>query len=263
MLTAGTSASSSTRGDSTSSMLRRRGLLHASARSGSRCAGSCRPPRRIREPRSRSSGSRLGRLRTAYRKRLGRASCGAGGTRGDETGMTAEPPQSADRLPAPAGGRSSSPPSTGSASRFPGAPGGGRARPAGSSASAAERRVVDRFHRLFYEARDHVDRTHWLARASSSATFPTSGRYRRSLVDTRLDLIVVDGKSYLGGSARYLASLCDSSHTAWIVRFDPWSPPRPGRPEHERITYLEGSSTKRRVVGADRRARRSRRARHG
>ena len=82
----------------------------------------------------------------------------------------------------------------------------------------------------------------------------TSGRTRRSS-STRPDLIVETG-TYLGGSAFYLAGICDLLGHGKIVTVDISAPP--GRPRHRRITYLQGSSTDPGIV--DRVARSARRA---
>ncbi len=108
-----------------------------------------------------------------------------------------------------------------------------------------EQRIVDRFHRLFYDRLETTwTDTHWLGTGVLKCPFDLWA-YQEVLVDTRPDLIVETG-TYLGGSARYLASMCDLLSHGEIVTID--LEPRAGRPEHERITYLEGSSTSDEIV---------------
>jgi cephalosporin hydroxylase len=64
--------------------------------------------------------------------------------------------------------------------------------------------------------------------------------YQELLFELRPDLIVETGTG-LGGSALYLASICDLIDSGRVLTIDVWEPPGP-RPEHRRITYLSGSS---------------------
>ena len=64
--------------------------------------------------------------------------------------------------------------------------------------------------------------------------------YQELLHEIRPDLIVETGTLF-GGSAYYLARTCDLLDHGEVVTIDVKE--RPGRPEHDRITYLTGSST--------------------
>jgi cephalosporin hydroxylase len=114
--------------------------------------------------------------------------------------------------------------------------------------------VVDAFHRLYYEVGTTWKETFWLGQPVQKCPFDLWA-YQEILVETRPDLIVECG-TYLGGSARFLASVCDELGQGRIVTIDILE--RPGRPRHRRITYLHGSSTDSEVV--ERVRRRSRRA---
>jgi cephalosporin hydroxylase len=59
-------------------------------------------------------------------------------------------------------------------------------------------------------------------------------------METRPDLIIETGTN-MGGSALFLASMCDLLSNGEIVTIDIGE--RPDRPDHPRITYLLGSST--------------------
>jgi cephalosporin hydroxylase len=69
--------------------------------------------------------------------------------------------------------------------------------------------------------------------------------YQEILVRNRPDLIVETGTA-LGGSAHFLATVCDRLDCGRVVTVD-WRL-REGRPEHPRITYLHGSSIAPRIV---------------
>jgi cephalosporin hydroxylase len=64
--------------------------------------------------------------------------------------------------------------------------------------------------------------------------------YQEILMETRPDLIIETG-THMGGSALFLASICDLLSNGEIVTIDMGK--RPERPDHPRITYLLGSST--------------------
>lgn len=66
-------------------------------------------------------------------------------------------------------------------------------------------------------------------------------RYHDIIWDTRPDLIIETGTNK-GGSALYMAHLCDIIGRGRIVTVDIAHPPG-GLPSHERITYVLGSST--------------------
>lgn len=71
--------------------------------------------------------------------------------------------------------------------------------------------------------------------------------YQEIMVETRPELVVETG-TYRGGSAHYLASICDLLGSGEVVSID-IEPMRDDYPEHPRITYLSGrSSTDPRVL---------------
>ncbi len=71
--------------------------------------------------------------------------------------------------------------------------------------------------------------------------------YQEVLHETRPELIVETGTSS-GGSALYLGCLCDLFGRGEIVSID--IEEKEGRPKHERVTYLNGSSTSPEIIAA-------------
>ena len=103
-----------------------------------------------------------------------------------------------------------------------------------------QRRVVDAFHRLYYDRHETTwTSTSWLGTTVLKCPLDL-WNYQEILVETRPDLIIETG-THLGGSALYMAGICDLIGSGRIVTVDVED--RPGRPVHGRITYLEGSST--------------------
>ena len=106
---------------------------------------------------------------------------------------------------------------------------------------SSERDVVTRFHRLLYDAQlwegTWAD-ARWMGVPLSKIPFDLWA-YQEILYETRPELIVETG-TFQGGSALYLAHLCDLLGHGRVLTIDIRD--REGRPQHERVTYLTGSS---------------------
>jgi cephalosporin hydroxylase len=110
-----------------------------------------------------------------------------------------------------------------------------------------ERRVIRAFHRLFYESGTQTwSNTRWLGVPAQKCPFDL-WVYQELLHELRPAVIVECGTAD-GGSALYLASICDLLGEGEIVTVDIRD--LPGRPQHERISYLSGSSTAPEIVQA-------------
>jgi cephalosporin hydroxylase len=107
------------------------------------------------------------------------------------------------------------------------------------------RKVAARlFHRAYYEAQESWMDSRWLG-VDALKTPQDLWVYQEIVVETRPDVIIETG-TFRGGSALYLATVCDALDHGRIVSIDLRLPP--GRPDHDRIDYLEGSSVDPRVV---------------
>jgi cephalosporin hydroxylase len=104
--------------------------------------------------------------------------------------------------------------------------------------------VTEAFHRLYYDTAVWKD-TYWLGVRTQKCPLDL-WVYQEILHETRPDLILETGTAH-GGSALYLASVCDLLGRGEVVTVD--ISPVEGRPQHDRITYLTGSSTADEVVG--------------
>jgi cephalosporin hydroxylase len=105
---------------------------------------------------------------------------------------------------------------------------------------AAERAIVDNFHRLYYNRSARTwKRTYW--RGVNVWKNPLDlWLYQEILHDVAPDVIVEAGTKF-GGSAYFLANMCDLMGRGQILTIDVTE--QPNRPQHDRITYLTGSST--------------------
>ncbi len=100
--------------------------------------------------------------------------------------------------------------------------------------------LIDAFHRLYYDSHDSTwTQTFWRGVAVLKCPLDL-WVYQEILAETQPDLIVETG-TFGGGSAYYLASICDLLGAGEIVTID--VDPQTGLPSHDRITYVTGSST--------------------
>jgi cephalosporin hydroxylase len=110
----------------------------------------------------------------------------------------------------------------------------------GAPSPTVRQAVVDQFHRLYYRRSAQTwKQTYW--RGVHVWKNPLDlWLYQEILHEVQPDLIVEAGTKY-GGSAFFLANLCDLIGRGRIVTIDITE--QPNRPVHDRVTYLTGSST--------------------
>jgi cephalosporin hydroxylase len=116
-----------------------------------------------------------------------------------------------------------------------------------SPSTASERGIADAFHRLYYEAASTGGtwaNTAWLGVPTEKCPLDL-WIYQEILHEVRPDVIVETGTRW-GGSALFLASMCDLLGKGRVITVDIDVPGE--RPTHDRITYLLGSSTSPDVV---------------
>jgi cephalosporin hydroxylase len=109
--------------------------------------------------------------------------------------------------------------------------------------------TVDDFHRAYYTAGEQGGTwkaTTWLGVPTWKCPLDL-WVYQEMIHDLRPDLIVETGTAY-GGSALYMATLCDVLGHGQIVTVDLPGGGWPDRPEHPRISYLTGSSTDPQII---------------
>jgi len=110
-----------------------------------------------------------------------------------------------------------------------------------------EKEIVEQFHLLFYDSRmfgkTWVDTT-FLGTKLEKCPFDL-WVYQEILYEIKPEIIVECG-TYRGGSALYLASMCDLLDHGEVITIDILE--RKNRPQHKRIEYLLGSSTYPEVV---------------
>jgi cephalosporin hydroxylase len=102
-----------------------------------------------------------------------------------------------------------------------------------------DRAAVSRAHDAFY-ASDAWTKATWLGTQALKNPLDL-WVYQEIMAETRPELIVETG-TWRGGSALYLASVCDLLGEGEIVSIDV-APMRDDYPQHPRITYLAGRSS--------------------
>jgi cephalosporin hydroxylase len=103
-----------------------------------------------------------------------------------------------------------------------------------------EERIIREFHRIYYNSGSRTwSKTYWLGTPAQKC--PLDLWVYQELLHRLRPAMIVETGTASGGSALFLASMCDLLGQGSIVTIDVED--KPGRPEHERITYLTGSST--------------------
>ena len=111
-----------------------------------------------------------------------------------------------------------------------------------------DQEAVDAFHRVYYTSERTIYNTHWLG--VDAQKYPTDlWVYQEIIFELRPDFIVETG-TYWGGSALFLASICELIGHGQVITIDvrPIAESPTTCPAHPRITYVEGSSIAPRVV---------------
>lgn len=99
--------------------------------------------------------------------------------------------------------------------------------------------IVNSFHQLYYQTPEKTwDNTYWLGVPAEKCPLDL-WIYQEIIYETKPDLIVETGTRF-GGSALFLASICDLVGKGKVVTID-ITDEHP-QPSHKRITYLKGSS---------------------
>jgi cephalosporin hydroxylase len=101
--------------------------------------------------------------------------------------------------------------------------------------------ITNQFHKLYYDSHSMGrtwSNTWWMGHQIMKCPLDL-WLHQEILFATKPDIIIETG-TYKGGSAYYLASLCDLLGKGKVVSIDVEE--YPNRPQHSRITYLQGSS---------------------
>lgn len=106
--------------------------------------------------------------------------------------------------------------------------------------------ITAQFHRLFYNSPGTWANTRWLGVPILKCPMDLVV-YQEIIVELRPDLIIETGTCH-GGSARFMASICDELGKGEIISID--IDPKPDLPVHPRISFWKNSSVAREVIQA-------------
>ncbi len=115
-----------------------------------------------------------------------------------------------------------------------------------TSQPRVDTRVVEDFHRLYYDSLERTWQDTYFLGVPTQKCPLDLWVYQELMYELRPDLVVETGTAH-GGSALYLASICDLLGTGRVVSVDVLDIAE--RPVHPRISYLHGSSTDPQMVG--------------
>lgn len=108
-----------------------------------------------------------------------------------------------------------------------------------ASHGLSEEEIIRGFHELYYYWWEKTwQNTTWLGVMAWKCPLDL-WIYQEILVETKPDIVIECG-TLLGGSALFLASVCDMVGKGRVITIDMAS--KPNRPTHTRITYMQGSS---------------------
>ncbi len=97
--------------------------------------------------------------------------------------------------------------------------------------------TINDFHKLYYNSCVWANGTQWMGCSVQKCPLDL-WIYQEILFETNPDFIIETGSGY-GGSALFMAHICDILGRGKIISVDIKDIPRP---KHDRITYLTGSS---------------------
>lgn len=107
------------------------------------------------------------------------------------------------------------------------------------------RLITVQFHKLYYHSRPKIwNNTYWLGTSIGKCPFDL-WNYQEIIYELRPDIIIEAGTGW-GGSTLFFASCCDLIGNGRIISIDISDPT--SKPQHDRITYLQGSSTSTEIV---------------
>jgi cephalosporin hydroxylase len=119
--------------------------------------------------------------------------------------------------------------------------------PPPASATPDRESTIRQFHEVYYGAFDQTwHKTFWMGVPTLKCPLDLFV-FQEILYENRPDWVIEAG-TYKGGSAFYMATLMDALGSGRVVTIDITD--QPGKPRHERITYLLGSSTSPEIVAS-------------
>ncbi len=108
-----------------------------------------------------------------------------------------------------------------------------------------DQKIIDDFHNLYRIRKDETwMNTNWMGARIFKCPLDT-WVYQELMWEIKPDVIIECG-TCLGGSALFLANMCDLMQRGRVITID--IDPPDGKPVHPRITYLQGSSTSEAIV---------------
>lgn len=110
-----------------------------------------------------------------------------------------------------------------------------------------ERNIVDQFHKLYYYSNilnKTWGNTSWLGTLTLKCPLDL-WIYQEIIFELKPDIIIECG-TFRGGSALFMASVCDSINNGSVITIDINNDA--GKPQHPRIKYLIGSSTSEEII---------------
>jgi cephalosporin hydroxylase len=109
----------------------------------------------------------------------------------------------------------------------------------------SKKNILDHFHKLYYDSKKQTRKNTFFLGIITFKCPLDLWIYQEIIFDLKPDIIIECGTA-AGGSALFLALICDSLKKGKIITID--IEEKDNRPKHKRITYLSGSSTSKEIV---------------
>lgn len=106
-----------------------------------------------------------------------------------------------------------------------------------------EKGIIESFHRMYHKKKIWT-KTYWLG--FPTLKYPSDLWIYQEIINEIKPDVIVECGTFKGGSALFLASMCDLVGRGRVISIDVKE--FPNKPQHERITYLIGSSTSNEIV---------------
>jgi cephalosporin hydroxylase len=117
--------------------------------------------------------------------------------------------------------------------------------------SRQEREIVDRFHDLYYTLGQkgyNTNHISWLGH--STLKCPLDLWIYQEIISRSMPDVIIETGTASGGSALYLASMCELVNHGEVITIDVDNRPVELRPVHPRLSYLVGSSVDPGIIDA-------------
>lgn len=112
--------------------------------------------------------------------------------------------------------------------------------------SSCEQKIVDDFHNLYFNSLEKKSGLQISWMGVQTGKLPSDLWIYQELISSLKPEVIIECGTHHGGSAFYLAHICQILDSGRVISIDLY--PKPNKPKHKLLDYLEGSSTDTNIV---------------